>query len=422
MMKPICFAIMPFGKKKVNGEEVDFDNIYNKILKPAIEKAEMIPIREDEELSGGIIHKTMIEKIIFSDFVLVDTSMENVNVFYELGIRHMASKNNTLLISFNNKMNVFDISPVRYYFYDKNDINEIGKIAKKISEIHNKEVKTSPIYDFFDFEIDKTKYKDKIESFKEKSKKINELEEELLIAKAKKDIQKLEELEDKVIFDNNLSVKLYITYRDLKKYEKMLNFYEKLKNELKENKFILQQYAFALNRLGRREESEITLKKIIEKFGEDSETMGILGRIYKDLWEEKNNNSYLKKAIDVYKKGFEADLNDYYPGINLLTLALYDGNKEILDKYLPIVEVAVEKSFKNKKDYWGVATKLEVAFIKQDCKLAKKMLEEIIFCDKEKWMLETTLKNLTFLMDKIDNQCLENIKNELENLIKGFER
>jgi tetratricopeptide (TPR) repeat protein len=421
-MKPICFAIMPFGKKKVNGEEVDFDNIYNKILKPAIEKAEMIPIREDEELSGGIIHKTMIEKIIFSDFVLVDTSMENVNVFYELGIRHMASKNNTLLISFNNKMNVFDISPVRYYFYDKNDINEIGKIAKKISEIHNKEVKTSPIYDFFDFEIDKTKYKDKIESFKEKSKKINELEEELLIAKAKKDIQKLEELEDKVIFDNNLSVKLYITYRDLKKYEKMLNFYEKLKNELKENKFILQQYAFALNRLGRREESEITLKKIIEKFGEDSETMGILGRIYKDLWEEKNNNSYLKKAIDVYKKGFEADLNDYYPGINLLTLALYDGNKEILDKYLPIVEVAVEKSFKNKKDYWGVATKLEVAFIKQDCKLAKKMLEEIIFCDKEKWMLETTLKNLTFLMDKIDNQCLENIKNELENLIKGFER
>jgi hypothetical protein len=50
------------------------------------------------------------------------------------------------------------------------------------------------------------------------------------------------------------------------------------------------------------------------------------------------------------------------------------------------------------------------------------MLEEIIFCDKEKWMLETTLKNLTFLMDKIDNQCLENIKNELENLIKGFER
>jgi tetratricopeptide (TPR) repeat protein len=421
-MKPICFAIMPFGKKKVNGEEVNFDNIYNKILKPAIEKAGMIPIREDEELSGGIIHKTMIEKIIFSDFVLVDISMENINVFYELGIRHMASKNNTLLISFNNKMNVFDISPVRYYFYDKNDINEIDKIAKKISEIHNKEVKTSPIYDFFDFEIDKTKYKDKIESFKEKSKKINELEEELLIAKAKKDIQKLEELEDKVIFDNNLSVKLYIIYRDLKEYEKMLNLYKKLKNELKENKFILQQYAFALNRLGRKEEAEITLKKIIEKFGEDSETMGILGRIYKDLWEEKNNNSYLKKAIDVYKKGFEADLNDYYPGINLLTLALYDGNKEILDKYLPIVEVAVEKSFKNKKDYWGVATKLEVAFIKQDCKLAKEMLEEIIFCDKEKWMLETTLKNLTFLMDKIDNQCLENIKNELENLIKGFER
>lgn len=417
-MKPICFVIMPFSKKKIENEEVDFDAIYEKIFKPAIEKAGMIAIREDEELSGGIIHKTMIEKIIFSDFVLVDISMENSNVFYELGIRHMASKNNTLLVSFKD-VSLFDIKPVRYHKYDKTDINEIENIATKIKKLFNKEINTSPIYDFFDFQIDINNKK--IESFRQRSKEISELENELFIAKAKQDIEKLEKLEDKVILDNGLSKTLYIIYRDLKKYEKMLNFYEKLNYELKGNKFILEQKAFALNRLGKREEAEILLKYIIKKFGEDSETLGILGRVYKDLWSETKNKRYLKQAIETYKKGFEVNLNDYYPGINLITLAFYDKNNKILQKYLPIVEVAVEKALTKQKDYWALATMFELSFIKQDCELAKKMLDEIIVCDsREKWMLESTLNNLKILIKKIDDKCINDILDEFKNFVEDI--
>ena len=416
-MKPICFVIMPFSKKKIENEEVDFDAIYEKIFKPAIEKAGMIAIREDEELSGGIIHKTMIEKIIFSDFVLVDISMENSNVFYELGIRHMASKNNTLLVSFKD-VNLFDIKPVRYHKYDKKDINEIENITEKIKKLFNKEINTSPIYDFFDFQIDINNKK--LESFRQRSEEISELENELFIAKAKQDIEKLEKLKDKVILDNGLSKTLYIIYRDLKKYEKMLGFYEKLNYELKGNKFILEQKAFALNRLGKREEAEILLKYIIKKFGENSETLGILGRVYKDLWSETKNKRYLKQAIETYKKGFETNLNDYYPGINLITLAFYDEDNEVLQKYLPIVEVSTGKALNKQKDYWTLATMFELSFIKQDCELAKKMLDEIVVCDREKWMLETTLNNLKILIEKIDDICINDILSEFEDFIKGF--
>ena len=414
-MKPICFVIMPFGKK----EGIDFDKVYENILRPAIEKAEMMPLREDEELSGGIIHKTMIEKIIFSDFVIADVSIENANVFYELGIRHMASKNNTFLIS-SRDVKLFDIKPVRYYKYSLEDEKESEKLAKRLKEMMEKNVKSSPVYDFFDFEINKDKYKKNIELFKEQTKIINEIETKLFVAKAKKDIQALQNLKKDVMKNDNLLKTLYIIYRDLKEYQKMLDLYEKMPVELKENKFILEQKAFALNRLDRKEEAKVLLENVvIEKFGEDSETLGILGRIYKDLWNSTKNKQYLKKAIQTYKKGFETNLNDYYPGINLITLAFYDENSKIWQKYLPIVEVAAEKALTKQKDYWALATMFELSFIKQDCELAKKMLDEIIMCDsREKWMLETTLNNLKILIKKIDNKRLYEILDEFKNFVE----
>ena len=45
-MKPLCFVIMPFGKKKdTDGKEIDFDEIYNSLIHPAIIMAGMEPMR-----------------------------------------------------------------------------------------------------------------------------------------------------------------------------------------------------------------------------------------------------------------------------------------------------------------------------------------------------------------------------------------
>jgi predicted Zn-dependent protease len=73
---------------------------------------------------------------------------------------------------------------------------------------------------------------------------------------------------------------------------------------------VQEQLALALNRLGHGERAERTLQKLLSERGASSETYGILGRVYKDRWQEsvKNNDlisaeGLLDEAIDAYLKG-----------------------------------------------------------------------------------------------------------------------
>ena len=89
MTRPLCFVLMPFGKKPDDaGQLVDFDAVYRELIAPAIEEAGLEPIRADEELTGGIIHKPMFERLILCEYAVADLTTANANVFYELGVRH----------------------------------------------------------------------------------------------------------------------------------------------------------------------------------------------------------------------------------------------------------------------------------------------------------------------------------------------
>lgn len=52
----LCFVDMPFGQKPdlKSGVVVDFDQIYNDAIKPAIEHCDLGALRGDEELTGGL--------------------------------------------------------------------------------------------------------------------------------------------------------------------------------------------------------------------------------------------------------------------------------------------------------------------------------------------------------------------------------
>ncbi len=55
---------MPFGQKTdAAGREIDFDEVYAELIKPAVEEAGLQPIRADEEAAGGIIHGPMFERL-----------------------------------------------------------------------------------------------------------------------------------------------------------------------------------------------------------------------------------------------------------------------------------------------------------------------------------------------------------------------
>jgi len=115
-------------------------------------------------------------------------------------------------------------------------------------------------------------------------------------------------------------VDLFLSLRDVKAHADMIELYNRMPLPLQRAKMMREQLGFALNREGRFEEAEKVLKGVIEDFGPSSETNGLLGRIYKDRWDNAKKEgrpevrSLLRRAVATYLDGFQADWRDAYPG------------------------------------------------------------------------------------------------------------
>jgi len=95
---PRAFIVMPFGRKKApDGTEIDFDAIYADLLAPAIIAAGLLPHRADADRRGGPIHLDMFQDLLLSEFVVADLTLDNPNVWYEIGVRHAVRSGGTVL-------------------------------------------------------------------------------------------------------------------------------------------------------------------------------------------------------------------------------------------------------------------------------------------------------------------------------------
>lgn len=111
---------MPFGRKPFkDGSErfYDFDKIYRVVIQRAIRQSGLEPIRADERKGSSIIHTEMFKDLRDQPVVLADLSLENPNVFYELGIRHVMSGSGTVLICQEGSPLPFDVQLSRVVFY-----------------------------------------------------------------------------------------------------------------------------------------------------------------------------------------------------------------------------------------------------------------------------------------------------------------
>ena len=116
-----CFVVMPFGVKPMrDGSErtYDFDKVYRVIIQRAIRQAGMQPIRADERIGSSVIHTDMFKDLRDQPVVLADLSLENPNVFYELGIRHVMTNSGTVLMCRRGAVLPFDVQLSRVIFYD----------------------------------------------------------------------------------------------------------------------------------------------------------------------------------------------------------------------------------------------------------------------------------------------------------------
>ena len=115
-----CFVVMPFGIKPFgdgSNRTYDFDKVYRVIIKRAIRQAGMKPIRADEGIGSKIIHTEMFKDLRDQPVVLADLSLNNPNVFYELGIRHVMANAGTVLMCQEGSSLPFDVRLSRCVFY-----------------------------------------------------------------------------------------------------------------------------------------------------------------------------------------------------------------------------------------------------------------------------------------------------------------
>jgi tetratricopeptide (TPR) repeat protein len=422
MSKPLCFVLMPFGKKPdATGNTVDFDQVYQQIIKPAIENAGLECLRADEEMTGGIIHKPMFERLILCEYAVADLTTANANVFYELGLRHAVRPWSTVLIFADGERLPFDVGLLRAMPYklsgglpsntksDENSLTEKLKEAIKAADENVDSFTDSPIFQLVENFPDIQHLKTDV--FRDRVNYSNEIKELLAVARRTglSDVHEVEaNLKDLKNLESAAFIDLFLSYRAVKGWQEMIDLAAKMPKPLAATVLVQEQLALALNRAGRGDEAEAVLQRLLSKRGASSETLGILGRVYKDRWEQEAKagnkiaaRGYLEKAIETYLKGFEADFRDAYPGINAVTLMeLKEPPDARREKVLPIVRYAVEQRVsKGTPDYWDYATLLELAVLAKDEAQAMDYIAKALSEVREVWQPETTLRNLRLIRE-----------------------
>src|SRR6266536_4243388 len=113
-IRPHAFVIMPFGKKKgADGSLYDFNSIYTQLIKPSLDAAGFEAFRADEETTSGDILTDMFQELLLADLCICDMSIDNANVFYEIGIRHAFRKRGIVHIQAGRSYMPFDVFNVR---------------------------------------------------------------------------------------------------------------------------------------------------------------------------------------------------------------------------------------------------------------------------------------------------------------------
>ncbi len=372
------FVVMPFGKKEVPkrprvdpplGSEaedatlqVDFDAVYEKLFRPALEAAGLQPFRADDEEAAGDILKDMFAELVTADFVLADISILNANVFYELGIRHTVGPRGVICVHAGWADRPFDVAPQRTFGYngklfvaalerdaawEDRVTAEVARLGKTLRDAvaADRTTEGSPVYASLpDLKpIDASHIG--TARFKHYQAQSDEWNQRVTIA------GKEGHAEDILTFAGDVPSPYYRrkllrqcgdSLLALGRFAQSEKIFKELREDLDgagsaEEFRVKTQLALLANRLGRTREAEQKLSDLAKSMPGDNEAQGILGRVYKDMWrttwsragkmEERlslacRNAATARKSLVTYEVAIRNDLDSYFNGINVVTLTV----------------------------------------------------------------------------------------------------
>src|ERR1043165_4543240 len=143
-----AFIIRPFGKKN----DIDFDDVEKNLIDPALNQLEITGRTTMEIRRQGNIRVDMFQRLLTADLVIADISIQNANVYYELGVRHALRGKHTFMIrargaGIKTDEVPFDIKTDRYLTYEGvNPSASVDDLVEGLRQTINSEAHDSPVF------------------------------------------------------------------------------------------------------------------------------------------------------------------------------------------------------------------------------------------------------------------------------------
>jgi Tetratricopeptide Repeats-Sensor len=453
-LRPVCFMVMPFRKKKVPEPkppgapaEVDCDALWDKAFRPAIEQLGYEAVRADYD-AGTVIVKDMLERLAFADLVLADVSLPNGNVYYEVGLRHVARETSCILLAASWSRQLFDIdqfTSIRFALTDGGVPDEEAAAirAKMIASVPALKDSRTPYYEFIAGAEDDQKrrgvFRDQVSRLAAFQARVREAR---LLADRDRRRARIEEIERSVtgaaLELADVAIELMCLLRDYVGWPETVTFIDGLPKVTRELPVVQEQYLLAKAKVGSPEEAIARLEELIAAFGDSAERQGLLGGRYKQLWRDArkarteagqdrpslHEKRQLGKAIEHYTRGMELDYNAFYCSSNLpplLRARAKEGDVERARIVEHFVVAACERALaRNEDDGWVRPTLLGAAFRAGDVAKAEELAERVAEEGVAAWKLDTTLADakdaVAATADPAVRKSLEAVVAELEEL------
>jgi MAP3K TRAFs-binding domain len=417
MPRPLCFMIMPFGRKPTQAvagrgpAEIDFNALWDKGYVPVIEELGYQPVRADQD-TGALIIKQMLQRLYFADLVLAEMTIPNGNVYYEVGIRHAAKETGCVMLAADWSDQLFDTKQMRAIKYPlpEGDFNDataeafrnfvkgpIASLANGLSPMHDS-IRGYP------GNVDPAD----ASSMQDQLTDLAAFQARVRAVRAAPREQQMEQAKALVASDGvppltvTVAVALLRLLRDstndAEDWKAVVDFARNLPEGLADQAEGREQLAFAISHTGDVAGSIGQLEALIGSVGPTPERLGLLGGRYKRLLATAKTDGdrlrYLSNAIQAYEQGMDLDLNGYYCSSNLprlYRLRKYKGD-ERAQKVLTLVIAACERAKRRGiTEEWLRATLLGAAFDAGDADKAEELADNVVTEDPVRWKLQSTL-------------------------------
>ena len=399
-MKPHVFVAMPFGTKPGHdGKPIDFNRIYDDYLVPALASAGLDVFRADAEQRAGDIRTDMFQELLVADLVVADLTLDNPNVWYELGVRHALRARGVILVQGPRPTQPFDIYTDRKLHYRlKDGMPDPTTLAEDREALARMAVATlqawqgrklSPVYSLLPHLREPDWKTLLLAERNEFSAAYAEWASRMEVAR-----QKTRAGDILVLADETPTRALCIEARraageallKLRHYDFALEQFEAVLAFDTEHKPARERKAVCLGRLGRFEEAREWVRRLTEEYPSDAEVWALSGRVEKDNWESRwrrdgasaaelheaavLEDAALADAIEPYRKAFIIDPSHHYSGINALTLQMLrrhlGGADEpvLIDNLVGgVLWAALTAQERCHKDYWARASYAELCLL-----------------------------------------------------------